>query len=71
MWLRRIFGPERDEVTVKWRKIRNEELNDCTTHQILSDNIEKTEMGGACSTHDREERCTQCFGRETSEKRQL
>ena len=26
--LRRIFGPKTDEVTGKWRKIRNEELND-------------------------------------------
>ena len=26
--LRRIFGPERDEVTGEWRKLRNEELND-------------------------------------------
>jgi hypothetical protein len=26
--LRRIFGPERDEVTVEWRKLHNEELND-------------------------------------------
>jgi len=25
--LRRIFGPNRDEVTVEWRKLRNEELN--------------------------------------------
>jgi len=25
--LRRIFGPKRDEVTGKWRKIHNEELN--------------------------------------------
>ena len=25
--LRRIFGPKRDEVTVEWRKLRNEELN--------------------------------------------
>jgi len=24
----RIFGPERDEVTVDWRKLHNEELND-------------------------------------------
>jgi len=28
MVLRWIFGPERDEVTRKWRKPRNEELND-------------------------------------------
>jgi hypothetical protein len=26
--LRRIFGPERDEVTKEWRKLNNEELND-------------------------------------------
>ena len=26
--LRRIFGPKRDEVTEKWRKLHNEELND-------------------------------------------
>jgi hypothetical protein len=26
--LRRIFGPMRDEVTVEWRKLHNEELND-------------------------------------------
>ena len=26
--LRRIFGPNRDEVTGEWRKLHNEELND-------------------------------------------
>jgi len=26
--LRRVFGPKRDEVTGKWRKVHNEELND-------------------------------------------
>jgi hypothetical protein len=26
--LRRLFGPKRDEVTWKWRKLHNEELND-------------------------------------------
>ena len=26
--LRRIFGPNRDEVRKEWRKIHNEELND-------------------------------------------
>jgi len=26
--LRRVFGPKRDEVTEKWRKLHNEELND-------------------------------------------
>ena len=26
--LRRLFGPKRDEVARKWRKLHNEELND-------------------------------------------
>jgi hypothetical protein len=26
--LRRIFGPKRDKVTAKWKKLYNEELND-------------------------------------------
>jgi len=26
--LRRIFGPKRDEVTGKWRKLHNEEFKD-------------------------------------------
>jgi len=26
--LRKIFGPKRDKVTEKWRKVHNEELND-------------------------------------------
>ena len=50
--LRRIFWPKRDEVTREWRKLHNEELNDCTPHQILVvDQIEKSESGGACSTY--------------------
>jgi len=36
-----------------------------TSHPILSDQIEKNEMGGACSTYGGEERCTQRFGGET------
>jgi hypothetical protein len=33
--LRRIFGPKRDGVTGEWRRLHNEERNDCTHHQIL------------------------------------
>ena len=33
--LRRIFGPERDEVTGEWRRLHNEELMFCTPHPIL------------------------------------
>jgi hypothetical protein len=32
--LRIIFGPKRDEVTGEWRKLHNEELNDCTPHPL-------------------------------------
>ena len=35
----------------------------CTPHQILfGDQIEKNEMGGACSTYGGEEGCIQGFG---------
>jgi hypothetical protein len=33
--LRRVFGPKRDEVKGKWRKLHNEELNDCTPYPVL------------------------------------
>ena len=33
--LRRIFGSERDEVTVEWRKLHGEELNDLYSSPIL------------------------------------
>jgi hypothetical protein len=32
--LRRIFGPKRDEVTVVWRKLHNEELRDLYSRQV-------------------------------------
>ena len=33
--LRRIFGPKRDEVTMEWRQLRNEELNDLYSLTIV------------------------------------
>jgi hypothetical protein len=36
MVLKRIFGPKRDEVTVGWRKLHNEELLDlCSSPSII------------------------------------
>jgi len=36
MVLRRIFGPRRDEVKGKWRRLHNEELNDlCPSPNIV------------------------------------
>jgi hypothetical protein len=34
--LRRLFGPKRDEVTRKWRKLRNEELNDLHSSSTIT-----------------------------------
>jgi hypothetical protein len=42
--LRRLFGPKRDEVTGKWRKLHNEELHNLYSSPT-TDKIEKNEMG--------------------------
>jgi hypothetical protein len=47
--LRRIFGPQRDEVTSQWIKPHNEELYDL--YSSAGDKIEKNEMGRACSAY--------------------
>jgi hypothetical protein len=62
--LRRIFGPNRDEVTGEWRKLHNEELNylyslpnNCVGGKIK-------EMGCACGVYGGGERGAQGFGGE-------
>ena len=61
--LRRIFGPERDEVIGDWRKLHNWELHDlyCSPNIVSGDKIEKNEMGGACGTYGGKERRLQGF----------
>jgi hypothetical protein len=43
--LKRIFGPKREDVTGKWRKIHNEEVNAmiCTAHPVLSGSSNREE----------------------------
>ena len=60
--LRRVFGPKRNEVTVEWRKLHNEELSDL---YCAGGKIEKNEIGGACGAYGGEERCAQGSGEET------
>jgi hypothetical protein len=50
--LRGVLGSKRYDVMVEWRKQHNGELNDPTllTRYRSGDQIEKNELGGACST---------------------
>jgi hypothetical protein len=57
--LRRIFGPKRDEVTEKWRKLHNEELRD------LYDGL----LYGASSTNGGEEERVEVIDRKEIRKR--
>jgi hypothetical protein len=45
--LRRIFGPERDKVTVEWRELHNEQLNDLYSSQNIVRVIKSRRMGWA------------------------
>jgi hypothetical protein len=48
--LKRIFSPNRDEVTGEWKKLQNEELNGLyCLHYCVGDKIEKSDLGGACN----------------------
>jgi hypothetical protein len=61
-----IFGPKRDEIRGKWRKLHNEELNDLYSHHYFSgDQIKKNYVGGACSTYGEGSRYIQGFGGKT------
>jgi hypothetical protein len=42
--LRRIFGPERDEVTEGWRKLHNEELHNLYASPNIIRIIKSTRM---------------------------
>jgi hypothetical protein len=48
----RIFGPKRDEMTGKWRKLQKEELCELYSSPSI---IREDEIGGACSTNGGEE----------------
>jgi hypothetical protein len=65
--LRRIFGPKRGELTVEWRKLHNEELHNCTHHQISLSRSNHEELGGQDMWHVWE-RSVHGFGRKIQRK---
>jgi hypothetical protein len=64
---RRIFGPERDEVTGERRRLHNEELNDLYSSPNIIRVIKWRRMrwAGHVARVGGKERCTQDFGGET------
>ena len=58
--LRRMFGPQRDEVTRKWRKLHNEELNNLYSSPNIVWVIKSRRMkwAGHVALLERREACT-------------
>jgi hypothetical protein len=56
----RIFGPKREEVVGGWRMLHNEELHNLYASSNIVSAI--SEKGGACSTHEGDEKFVQNFG---------
>jgi hypothetical protein len=69
--LRRIFGPKRDEVTGKWRKLHNEELHNLYSTPDIIWQVKANAVDGACSTHGRVEKSAQGFGGKSRRKEPL
>jgi hypothetical protein len=64
--LRRIFGPERDEVKGEWRSLHDEELYALFSSTDIFHVVKSgRQMGRARSTYGGEERCVQGFDGET------
>jgi len=63
--LRRIFGPERGEITGEWRKLHNEELNGLYTPDIRAIKSRRMRCAWHVARMLGEERCIQRLGGET------
>jgi hypothetical protein len=64
--VRRIVEPKRDEMgEVGEDCIMRSFINFKLQQILLGDQIKEDEMGGACSTYGRDEKCLQCFGFKT------
>jgi hypothetical protein len=63
----RIFRPKREEVAGGWRTLHNEELHNlyASSNVIRVAQVKVVDKDRACSTHGRDEKCLQNFGRKT------
>jgi hypothetical protein len=61
--LNRVFGPKMDEVTGKWRKLHNEELNDLYTvpNIVRFDKSRSMRWAGHVARMGEERVCTGCW----------
>ena len=67
--LRRVFGPKRDEVIGKWRKLHNEELRDLYFLPNFVRVVKSRRMRwGVCGAHGGWDRCAQGSSGETRGK---
>jgi hypothetical protein len=55
--LKRIFGPKKEDVSERWRRLHNEELHNLypSPNSIRQDHIKENEMHRACIMHGRGE----------------
>ncbi|KAJ4448654.1 hypothetical protein ANN_00044 [Periplaneta americana] len=69
--LRKIFGAKKDEVTGEWRKLHNTELHALYSSPDIIRNIKsrRFEMGRACSTYGRIQKCIQSVSWEAGGKK--
>lgn len=63
--LRRIFGPQNNDVTEEWRNLHNEELNEMYSSPRIVGVIKSRRMirVGHVARMGEKERCNQGFGR--------
>jgi hypothetical protein len=59
--LRRVFGPNTDDVTGEWRKLHNEELHNLYSSPDIISQVKANETGGACGTHGRREKSVRSY----------
>ena len=59
------YGPKREEVAGECRRLHNLKLYDVYCSPNSGDKIKSNEMGRACGTYGRQEKCIQGFDWET------